>query len=166
MTSKAPPSIDPQLFRQVLGHLPTGACVVTTTVDDRPLGLSCNSFTSVSLSPPLVLFCPGRTSTTWPVMRPTGRFAVNVLGAGHAGVCRRFAEKDIDRFAGIAWRPSALGNPVLEDATAWLDCETTAEHDAGDHTIVVGQVHALEGRDAEGPLVFFRGRYGSFRSDG
>jgi len=162
MTSTTPPRIDPQLFRHVLGHLPTGACVVTTTSDERPLGLSCNSFTSVSLAPPLVAFCPAKSSTTWPLMRTSGRFAVNVLGEGGVSVCRRFAARGVDRFADVAWRPSRLGSPVLDDALAWLDCEMTDEHDAGDHTIVVGRVYELASPGATGPLVFFRGRYGSF----
>lgn len=155
---------DAQRFRHVLGHLPTGACVITTIdATGVPLGLSCNSFTSVSLRPPLVSFCPAKASTTWPLMRPSGRFAVNVLAEDQHDLCRRFALRGINRFADIGWAPSRYGNPLLEGALAWLDCEITDEHDAGDHTIVVGAVLDLESPGRNGPLVFFRGRYDGIR---
>ena len=161
------PTIDAQRFRHVLGHLPTGACVITT-VDQggAPIGLSCNSFTSVSLAPPLVSFCPARSSTTWPLMRPSGRFAVNVLAEGQEELCRRFALRGADRFAEVEWAPSVRGNPLLAGALAWLDCEIYAEHEAGDHTIVVASVLDLETRSADGPLIFFRGAYGGLRPTG
>ncbi len=152
--------VEAQLFRHVLGHLPTGACVVTTMgPSGRPLGLSCNSFTSVSLSPPLVSFCPAKASTTWPLMRPSGGFAVNVLSERQHETCRQFSRRGVDRFAGVDWRESSRGNP-FEGALAWLECELVDEHDAGDHTIVVAAVHALDSPGTAGPLVVFRGRYG------
>lgn len=155
-----------ETFRHVLGHLPTGACVITT-VDARgePLGLTCNSFTSVSLSPPLVSFCPAKASTTWPRMRPSGRFGVNVLAADQDAVCRLFALRGAKRFDSIDWRPSATGNPLLDGALAWMDCEIVAEHDAGDHTIVVGAVQALDRSREHGPLIVFRGGYGRLMTD-
>lgn len=153
--------IEPQRFRHVLGHLPTGACVITATDSaGKPQGLSCNSLTSVSLSPPLVAFCPAKSSTTWPVMRAAGRFAVNVLAEGQGELCRRFSLRGIERFEDVPWRLSARGNPLIEGVLAWLDCELRDEHDAGDHTIVVAYVHELESPGSSGPLIFFRGRFG------
>jgi len=158
--------IEPQVFRQILGHLPTGACVVSSAdANGRPLGLTCNSFTSVSLTPPLVSFCPAKASTTWPLMRPTGQFAVNVLAEHQADLCRRFARRGLDRFHGVDWHVSPLGNPLLDGALAWLDCELVDEHDAGDHTIVVAGVRELASPGGRGPLIFFGGRYGRFLLD-
>lgn len=160
-------SVEAQLFRHVLGHLPTGACVVTTIgPSGHPLGLACNSFTSVSLSPPLVSFCPAKSSTTWPLMRPSGGFAVNVLSECQYDMCRQFSRRGVDRFAGVEWHESSRGNPLLDGALAWLDCEMVDEHDAGDHTIVVAAVHALDSPGTAGPLVVFRGRYGRLLIDG
>lgn len=153
-----------QRFRHVLGHLPTGASIITTTdAAGLPLGLSCNSFTSVSLRPPLVSFCPAKSSTTWPRMRRSARFAVNVLAEDQHDLCRRFSLQGIDRFTDVGWAPSRYGNPLIEGALAWIDCETIDEHDAGDHTIVVAAVLDLESPGTTGPLIFFRGRYDRIR---
>jgi 3-hydroxy-9,10-secoandrosta-1,3,5(10)-triene-9,17-dione monooxygenase reductase component len=158
--------VEARTFRDVLGHLPTGACVVTSRdALGKPVGLSCNSFTSVSLAPPLVSFCPSKSSTTWPLMRPSGHFAVNVLAEGQTALCLQFARHGIDRFADVDWRDSGRGNPLLKGVLAWLECEMLDEHDAGDHTIVVAAVHELEGTTGTGPLIFFRGRYARLRLD-
>lgn len=158
--------IEARIFRDVLGHLPTGACVVTSRdALGKPVGLSCNSFTSVSLAPPLVSFCPAKSSTTWPLMRPSRHFAVNVLAEGQAALCLKFARRGIDRFADVDWRASRRGNPLLNGALAWLECELVDEHDAGDHTIVVAAVHELQSAGGSGPLIFFRGRYGRLQLD-
>jgi flavin reductase (DIM6/NTAB) family NADH-FMN oxidoreductase RutF len=148
-------------LRRVLGHLPTGVTVVTAFTDDGPTGMAVNSVTSVSLDPPLLLVCPARTSTTWPNVRASGRFCVNVMARHHEEACRRFALKDADRFAGVDWseRP---GGPAFHDAVAWIDCELREEHDAGDHTIAVADVLGIDAAAARPPLVFFRGRYGGF----
>ncbi|MGM1062029.1 flavin reductase family protein [Saccharothrix sp. Mg75] len=155
--------IDATRFRNTLGHLPTGVVVITAT--DRlglPVGLACNSFTSVSLEPPLVLFCVGLGSSTWPAVRAAGRFRVNVLDRGHEHLSRRFAARGVDRFAGVPWTPTPFG-PALEGAVAGIGCEVAAEHPGGDHVIVVAGVLALEvGESPAEPLVFHRGRYGSF----
>lgn len=162
MTSRAENrSIDSEAFRRVLGHMPTGVTVVTTLDDGVPIGLSCNSFTSVSLEPALVSFCAGCDSETWPRIRRIGRFTVNVLAEGQDELGRRFALKGVDRFAGVSWREGPLGTPHLGEAIAWIDCELHAEHPAGDHSIVLGLVRQLEANEAA-PLVFFRGRYGTF----
>lgn len=154
--------IDPANFRHVLGHLPTGVTIITAQGPQGPVGMACNSFTSVSLTPPLASFCAGLTSTTWPSIRESGRFCVNILGDNHEDVCRMFARRGVDRFAHGGWdeRP---GGPGLRDAVAWIDCEIAALHEAGDHELVIGRVMAIDTGDPEAtPLVFHRGAYGSF----
>ncbi|HEY8543452.1 MAG TPA: flavin reductase family protein [Acidimicrobiales bacterium] len=153
-----PTAIDGTRFRAVLGRFATGVTVVTALDDDEPVGLAANSFTSVSLDPPLVLFCAAKTSTTWPRIQAAGHFCVNVLGEHQEEVCRVFATKGARRFDRVGWRRGASGAPVLDDALAWADCTIHAEHDAGDHVIVVGRVLDLDAGDGE-PLVFFGGRY-------
>jgi 3-hydroxy-9,10-secoandrosta-1,3,5(10)-triene-9,17-dione monooxygenase reductase component len=154
-------TIEPSAFRQVLGHLPTGVTVITAAHHDGPVGMACNSVTSVSLDPPLIAFCPARSSETWPALHAVGRLCVNVMAHHHGAVTRAFARKGIDRFAGVAYH-SRSGGPALDDAVAWLDCEIRAQHEAGDHWIVVAEVVALEARADAPPLVFFRGGYGTF----
>jgi len=154
--------IDEARFRQVLGHFPTGVTVVTGRDPAGPVGLSVNSFTSVSLDPPLVALCVNRVSTTWPRIRDIGRFTVNILSADQELVSRTFASHGADRFAGIGWHPSPSGSPVLEGALAWLDATVEVEHDAGDHLLVIGRVFGLDVAGDGSPLVFYRGGYGRF----
>lgn len=154
---------DPTHFRRTLGRFPTGVTVVTSTdTSGRPVGMACNSFTSVSIDPPLVLICAGRASTTWPVIRATGRFCVNILGSGQEWLCRRFGERDVDRFAGVQWCASESG-PELDGALAHLGCTVVSEHDGGDHVVIIARVDSLAASDhVTAPLVFHRGHYGSF----
>ena len=155
----------PQEFRRVLGHLPTGVTVITARTQEGPVGMAANSVTSVSLEPPLVLFCPSRTSETWPQLRESGRFTINVMAHHHEDLTVRFAAKGVERFAGLDCVDGPTG-PRLHDALAWIDCELRDEHDAGDHTIVVADVLEINSAPEEQlkpPLVFFRGRYGTFR---
>jgi 3-hydroxy-9,10-secoandrosta-1,3,5(10)-triene-9,17-dione monooxygenase reductase component len=155
-----PGPVAPTVMRDVLGHFVSGIVVITAAGPDGPLGFTCQSFASLSLDPPLVSFSPARTSTTWPRIRATGLFCVNVLAAGHEDVSAAFARSGTDKFAGIAWEPGPSGAPVLDGVSAWIDCSLYAEHDGGDHTIVVGRVLDL-GADASRPsLLFYRGRYG------
>jgi flavin reductase (DIM6/NTAB) family NADH-FMN oxidoreductase RutF len=157
---------DSERFRNVLGHLPTGVTVVTANGSEGPVAMSANSVTSVSLEPPMILFCPAKSSTTWPSIRDSGSFCVNVFAAHHEEASRRFSARGVDRFAGVDWHPRPSG-PALDDAVAWIECTIHAVHEAGDHLIVVGLVHELDMRDADvEPLVFFRGRYGSFLERG
>ena len=154
--------IDGREFRRVLGHYPTGVTVVTAACPGGPEGLTIGSFTSVSLDPPLVSFCPGHDSDSWARMRGAGSFCVNVLSDEQAGVSTIFASKADDKFEGLATRVEATGAPVIEGCLAWIDCRLEAVHAAGDHDIVVGRVAALgtAGGSASGPLVFFKGAYG------
>ena len=158
-------SIDGREFRRVLGHYPTGVTVVTAACPGGPEGLTIGSFTSVSLDPPLVSFCPGHDSDSWARMRDVGSFCVNVLSDEQAEVSSVFASKVDDKFRGVTTRVEATGAPVIEGCLAWIDCRVHAVHPAGDHDIVVGRVVALGTADgahesASGPLVFFKGAYG------
>lgn len=157
-------TVSPDYFRQVLGHMPTGACVLTALASNgQPRGMSCNSFTSLSLVPPLVGFAAGLSSTTWPIIREASSFAVNVLAEDQHELCRRFSRRGADRFAGVSWTPSPAGSPLIEGTVAWLECEIADEYPAGDHSFVhatVLELHAGGGRD---PLVVFCGAFGALR---
>jgi len=152
-------------FRQVLGHFPTGVTVVTAGTEGGPVGLCVGSFTSVSLHPPLVAFCAGYSSTSYPLIEAAGHFCVNILAEDQEEIARVFADKGDDKFSGIGWRPSVVTRaPVINDVLAWIDCEIDAIHEAGDHWIVVGRVLDLEIGHEGGPLVFFRGGFGRYSS--
>ncbi|MEV0236958.1 flavin reductase family protein [Nonomuraea sp. NPDC050786] len=156
--------LDSRLFRQVLGRFATGVVAITAVdpASGQPCGLAANSFTSVSLTPPLVAFCVAYTSTSWPRVRGAKVVTVNVLAEHQRDVCAQMATKGGDKFAGLEWTGSPGGNPVLEGALAWMDCAVEAEHPAGDHVIVVARVLQLDTHAEGGPLVFFRGGYGGF----
>lgn len=159
-------TVDAAHFRQVLGHFPTGVTVITSTnPDGAPVGLAVGSFFSVSLEPPLVAFCAEKTSSTYPKIEASGRFAVNVLADDQEDVCRIFASKAADRFMGVGYKPAPRsGAPLLAGVLAWIDCEIDVVHEAGDHWIVIGRVHDLDVAREGAPLVFFRGGYGRFTS--
>ncbi len=155
---------DSSTMRTVGGHFATGITIVTASHDGEPVGMACNSFSTVSLEPPLVLFCAAKSSSTWPRIQAAGKWAVNILGEDDEEVSRLFAEKGADRFAHMTFRPGASGAPLLDRSLAFFDCVTDAEYDAGDHVIVVGRVLEL-GYQSEGkPLLFYRGGYGHYES--
>jgi flavin reductase (DIM6/NTAB) family NADH-FMN oxidoreductase RutF/DNA-binding IclR family transcriptional regulator len=156
-------SIDAGWFRTVLGQYPTGVCVVTAIHPETgPAGLVIGSFTSVSLDPPMVAFFPDKSSTSWPKVERAGAFCVNILGADQESVCRRFAAKGGDKFAGQAYRQAGTGSPILEGCVAWIDCDVEAIQEAGDHFIVLGRVRDLQLEQPRLPLLFFQGGYGRF----
>jgi 3-hydroxy-9,10-secoandrosta-1,3,5(10)-triene-9,17-dione monooxygenase reductase component len=155
-----PRIVDPQVMREVLGHFASGVTVVTAVTADGPTGFTCQSFSSLSLDPPLVAFAPARTSRTWPKLRAIGRFCVNVLAEGQDDVSQNFARSGSDKFAGVRWSPSAHGSPVLDGVVAWIDGELWAEYDGGDHSIVVARVLDLGADPDRRPLLFHRGSYG------
>ncbi len=148
-------------MRTVLGHFATGVVAITAADSEtgQPVGLAANSFTSVSLDPPLIAFCVAATSTSWPRVRSAGRYAISILSDAQEAVCRRLATRGVDKFDGIDWAPSPSGAPVVTDCLAWIEAELEAEYPAGDHTIVVSRVRHLYSSDLA-PLIFFRGRYG------
>jgi len=163
----APPGpVSAAVMREVLGHFVSGIVVITASGPDGPLGFTCQSFSSLSLDPPLVSFAPARSSSTWPQIRSVGAFCVNVLAADHQEISAGFARSGVDKFAGVTWRPGPSGAPVLEGVSAWIDCVLRDEFDGGDHTIVVGQVQDLGADPARLPLLFYRGRYGVTPGDG
>jgi flavin reductase (DIM6/NTAB) family NADH-FMN oxidoreductase RutF len=154
--------VDPDLFRKVLGSFASGVTVVTTcNSGGQPKGMTVSAFASVSLDPPLVLVCIDRKAECLPDLQANRQFAVNILGEAQREISRRFAAKDVDRFAGVQVRGGALGLPLLEDALGVLECHVVGEHPAGDHTIFVGEVEAASVKP-EAPLLHFRGRYGAF----
>jgi 3-hydroxy-9,10-secoandrosta-1,3,5(10)-triene-9,17-dione monooxygenase reductase component len=150
-------------FREALGRFATGVVFITAAPDGEPAGLIVNSFTSVSLEPPLVAFCPARNSLTWQRMRRTGHFGVNVLERGHQSFAVRAAPPRADRFAGIDWEFGRGGAPLLTDALATLECEIVAEHHAGDHWIVVGAVAEMRTSRLGRPLIFVDGAFRTVR---
>ena len=156
-------AIDPRRFRDVLGAFPTGVVVVGATMHDgETVGMVVGSFTSVSLDPPLVAFLPSTSSQSYARLRESESFCVSVLSADQEALCRRFASREPDKFAGVAWSPAPTGSPRLDEAVAWIDCRVRDTHRAGDHDIVVGDVVALGTGPARGPLLFFQGGYGGF----
>jgi 3-hydroxy-9,10-secoandrosta-1,3,5(10)-triene-9,17-dione monooxygenase reductase component len=150
---------DDRRFRDVFGHFATGVTIVTAMDGDEPVGMAANSFTSLSLEPPLVLFCVAYSSTTWPRIEQAGKFAVNILGEEGEDLSRLFAQRGADRFGRIPWRSGVSGSPVLDEAIAYIDCDFEAEYPGGDHKIVVGRVIDLDMREGARPLIFFRGAY-------
>jgi 3-hydroxy-9,10-secoandrosta-1,3,5(10)-triene-9,17-dione monooxygenase reductase component len=156
-------TLDPSAFRDALGRFATGVAFVTAAPNGEPAGLIVNSFTSVSLEPPLVAFCPSRSSLTWTRMRRARSFAVNVLARRYERFARRAAPAGADRFDGIDWEPGRAGAPLITDALACLECEIVAEHPTGDHWIVVGRVDELRISPSNEPLVFFAGAFGALR---
>jgi 3-hydroxy-9,10-secoandrosta-1,3,5(10)-triene-9,17-dione monooxygenase reductase component len=150
-------------FRDVLGCFGSGITVITTMSGGEPVGMTCQSFSSVSLDPPLVMFIPARTSRAWPLIQRSGRFCVNILAADQEHVSAQMATRGVDKFAGIDWTPGpATGSPVVTGSLAHLDCSIHAVYEGGDHFVVIGRVEHLaqheEAAEAE-PLLYFRGRY-------
>lgn len=154
-------TIDPRKFRDALSHFPSGITIVSGTEGDEPVGFTCQSFYSVSVDPPLVSFSVMKTSNSYPRIRPSGRFCVNVLAHGQQALANQFARSGTDKWAGVSWHPTQLGNPVIIDTVMWLDCIAWAEHDVGDHLIVIGQVTEMSDPDWHkgDPLLFFQGAY-------
>lgn len=142
-----------------MGRYPTGVTIVAAR---GSTAMVIGSFGSASLDPPLVMFLPGKSSSSWPAIEDTGHFAVSVLGAHQGEVCHTVFEKGDDPFDAFEWHTVSTGSPVLHDCLAWVDCRIADVHDAGDHWIVLGEVVALgEGDPAAGPLVFWGGSYGT-----
>lgn len=148
-------------FREVMGHFCTGIVIITAQIDGRPMGLTCQSFVSVSLSPPLVSFCPGHNSTSWPTMRSAGKFCVNVLAVDQQELCQSFAKSGGDKFKDVPWTTTEYGSPRIEGCLAHVDCTIEAIYEAGDHDIVVGKVQDLVVSRASTPLLFYQGQFES-----
>jgi flavin reductase (DIM6/NTAB) family NADH-FMN oxidoreductase RutF len=154
-------AIDPKLFRQLLGCFPTGVAVITTTsADGRPVGLTCNSFSSVSLEPPLVLFSLRKASSLLGTFVEADSFAINILSQSQDALSGRFASSKIaDKFEGVDWAPGPLGTPLIDDCLASFECRVHARHEAGDHDIFIGEVKHMGTGSNEHALVFYKGAY-------
>ncbi|HUO93568.1 MAG TPA: flavin reductase family protein [Rhizomicrobium sp.] len=155
-------SFDTRAFRQALGSFPTGVAVITAlTPQGVPMGITVNSFTSVSLEPPMVLWCLDKKSDRYQVFAETPGFTISVLGTAHEDVSSRLAKPGSHSLANIPLLETELGAPALADALAFFECGSEAVYEGGDHGIILGRVLRFARRDAGAPLVFFRGRYGA-----
>ncbi len=153
-------------FRDVLGIFATGVTVVTSMSGDQPVGMTCQSFSSVSLEPPLVMFCPAKTSRAWPLMRQAGFFCVNFLSADQTHISNDMATKGTEKFHGVGWKAASTGAPLIDGVLGYVDCVIDRVHEAGDHYIVLGRVQELsfgdgspDGPGSDTPLLFHRGAY-------
>jgi flavin reductase (DIM6/NTAB) family NADH-FMN oxidoreductase RutF/DNA-binding IclR family transcriptional regulator len=158
------PSIQPDHFRRVLGHFPTGVTVITSVdLEGAPVGMSVGSFSSVSLDPPLVAFYPDRGSSTFPRIAEGGSFCVNILADDQEWICRQMARKGAAKFESVDWTPApSSGAPTLTGCVGWIDCDIEEIRDAGDHFLVIGRVRDLQVASEAMPLLFFQGGYGRF----
>lgn len=146
-------------FRKAMGQFPTGIVIVTTIVEGKPVGLSAQSFVSLSMDPPLISFSPAHTSRTGEKIRQTACFAVNILSEHQENISRVFGSKIEDKFAQLEWETSPAGNPIFPGSLHWLDAELTEVFPAGDHSIFVARVTNLGPTIESRPLLFFRGGY-------
>lgn len=155
--------IHPDTYKKVMGAFPSGVTVITTLDDDGQVaGLTASAFSSLSLDPALVLFCPNYSSDSYPVLIRNKRFAIHLLSAGQQHEAYAFAKKGKDKAQGIEWRLSELGNPLLSGATAIIECELWREYEGGDHAILVGAVKNLIVREqSPAPMVYCRGKMGA-----
>lgn len=154
-------SFDPRSLRDALGDFATGVAVVTArSADGQPVGVTINSFASVSLEPPLVLWSLGLHSPSLAVFESCSHYSVNVLAADQIEFSQRFAQSQSDKFAGIELKVGAGDTPLLPGCCAWFECRNEQRYPGGDHVILVGYVERFE-RQARPPLIFHGGRYRS-----
>lgn len=157
--------IDPRDFRNALGTYGTGVTIITATAaDGKPYGITCNSFASVSLNPPLVLWSLGIYSSSLAVFQNASHFTVHVLGNSQQALANKFAKSTEDKFAGVDWAPGLGNAPVLAESVANFQCRSVNRYYGGDHVIFLGAVEAYAYNSGE-PLLFARGTYGRFLSD-
>lgn len=152
-------------FRQALGRFATGVTIVTVAGPKGPVGMTVNSFTSVSLDPALVLWCPARSSSRHDIFAKARAWSIHVLGAEQLDICLRFTRRG-PQFEGLELGETALGTPLIPGVAARFDCHAHAVHDGGDHSILVGRVAQVTvGGPDDHPLVFAAGRFGAFQPD-
>ena len=164
MTSQSqnidPNQADPRVFRDALGQFGTGVTVVTCHTQAGPMGITANSFSSLSLDPPLVLWSPAKASGRYDAFYNAQYFAIHILAADQAEICMRFARSG--QFPeGLAWSEGEGGTPLIDGCLSRFECQKFAAHDAGDHTIIIGHVTRLC-RNSGAPLLFHSGKYGRF----
>jgi flavin reductase (DIM6/NTAB) family NADH-FMN oxidoreductase RutF len=154
------PDFTSQDFRAALGMFATGVTIVTAVdAGGVPIGLTANSFNSVSLAPPLVLWSLSQRAGTMPSFRRGSHYAINILAADQHALAERFASKTLDRFAGVPFHLGASGAPILDGSAAVFECYNRSRYEEGDHIIFVGEVERCERRDGAQPLIFHGGRY-------
>lgn len=151
--------MEPAALRRILSHFCSGLTIVSAVVDGEPVGLTCQSFFSVSLEPPLVALSISKTSTSFPAIRAAQTFSVNVLSAGQRHISGAIGRTGPDKWRHIEWVHGAHGQPILPGAIAWFECRLRDVHDAGDHDIVVAEVLDLDCDETADPLLFFRSEY-------
>lgn len=157
-------AFDQRDFRSALGQFATGITVVTTCAPDGELlGVTVNSFNSVSLEPPLILFSLERRAMSLPAFETAGSFAINVLSEAQIALSQNFARTQGDKWAGISFHRWATGSPILAGCLAAFECRTHAIHDGGDHRIFIGEVLRFEAKPEGDPLIYFRGSYTALR---
>ena len=155
-------TFDIRAYRTALGSFPTGVAVITTSASaEHHMGITVNSFTSVSLEPPLVLWCLDKKSDRYYAFTNARSYTVSVLGTDHQEVSSRLAKQGSHSLDGIELLRTELGPPALADALAVFECHADAVHDAGDHAILIGRVVRFSRHAGGDPLVYFRGKYGS-----
>jgi flavin reductase (DIM6/NTAB) family NADH-FMN oxidoreductase RutF len=154
--------LDQARFREVLGHFATGVTIVTATEEGEPVGFSAQSFSALSLDPPMVLLAPAKSSTSWPRIAQAGAFCVNILSENQEAVCRAFAVSGGDKFDGVDWTPGPVtGSPVITESLAFVECTLGAIYEGGDHELVIGHVVAMDIGEGS-PLLFYRSGFGRF----
>jgi len=153
--------VDARYFREVCGQFATGVAVITVQVGDRMAGLTVNSFSSVSLDPPLIQFSLDRKASVFSLFEDCGHFAVNVLSRSQQPLSNMFAVRH-DAFEEVTFSCGASGCPLFDESVAHMECEKYAVYDGGDHVIILGRVLHLGCTPSREPLLFFRGTYGSF----
>ncbi|MCL6598106.1 MAG: flavin reductase family protein [Alicyclobacillus macrosporangiidus] len=151
--------VNPDEFRRALGRFASGVTVVTAQANGSAAGITVSAFASVSLQPPYILICIDKQSSTIPVLRAAGAFAVNFLNEDQAHLSNHFASKRADKFAGISCRQGQLGAPLLEDTLGYVECRVVREVDAGDHLLYLGQVEASDVDDTKRPLLYYHSQY-------
>jgi len=152
-------ALDAREIRNVMGHFATGVTVITTSdITGKPFGLTVNSFTSLSLNPPLVVVCVDKTVDCYSCFDESKVFAVNVLSEDQEELSRRFATKGIEKFAGIQWRMGEHGLPLLDGVIGTIECKVTRSYEGGDHTIFLGEILSATAK-GDRPLLFFKGTY-------
>ncbi|GAA2451257.1 flavin reductase family protein [Agromyces soli] len=160
MTTQQSLSESPQLaLRRAFSAFPTGVVALAAVVDGAPAGMAVNSFTSISLDPPLVAVSVARTSTTWPLLADRPGLGLSVLGSEQEALCRRLSARTGDRFADADWRTGENGSVLVEGAALWLECGIHAVYDGGDHEIVLLEVLGSEMFPEVAPLVFHQSRF-------
>jgi flavin reductase (DIM6/NTAB) family NADH-FMN oxidoreductase RutF len=156
-----PQAFDARQFRDALGEFATGVAIICArTTDGRYVGLTANSFNSVSLEPPLVLWSLARRSASLPAFEAAERYCVNVLSMDQTELARRFSRPHKDRFAGVGFRMGWADAPLIDGCVAWFECRHHARHRAGDHMVFIGEVTTCERAKGRG-LVFHHGQFGS-----